>query len=115
MGVRYPAEPGCRLPPRPPDAASLAGSALVLAEAAVRDAVPAGMRHAAATAAGRRVAAEIALTRQQVRAIERHWIPRLHEALDLSRLELEEYEHAEAVRRRWATAGSATETSRERP
>ncbi len=115
MGIRYPAEPRCQLPVHPPDAASPAGTALAHADLAYRAAVPAAVRHAAAVAAGRSVAAEIAATRQRIRALERHWLPRLHGALALARLQMEELEHADAVRRRWAIAGAASGALRDRP
>ncbi|MFJ8094852.1 V-type ATP synthase subunit D [Streptomyces griseofuscus] len=52
---------------------------------------------------GRRPAGrESARTRQRVRALRRHCIPRLRDELAALELALEESEHAEAVRRRWA-------------
>jgi V/A-type H+-transporting ATPase subunit D len=114
MGVRYPAEPSCHLPEESPDAAGPGPSALTEAQHAYREAVPAAVRHAAAAAAGRRVAAEIATTRQRVRALERHWIPRLQAALAAAELQMEELEHADAVRRHWA-AGTAPTNAPERP
>ncbi|MEU0216689.1 V-type ATP synthase subunit D, partial [Streptomyces sp. NPDC006265] len=46
--------------------------------------------------------AEVSSTRHRVRALRRHWIPRLREALDRSDLALEQAEHEDSVRRRWA-------------
>lgn len=111
MGVRYPAEPDCRLPDRPSDAPPVGTAALVIAERAYREAVPAALRHAAATAALRCVEVEVATTRQRVRALEQHWIPRLQAALALARLQMEELEHSDTVRRRWTSP--ATPTARE--
>ncbi|MGW2888954.1 hypothetical protein ACWDDN_27310 [Streptomyces griseoruber] len=41
--------------------------------------------------------------RHRVRALRRHRIPRLREALGLADLALEQAEHEDGVRRRWAT------------
>lgn len=108
MGLRYPGEPRCRLPDRPAEAAPLGSAALVEAERACRVAVPAALRHGAATAALRRVRVEVAATRQRVRALERHWIPQLQQSLAAAALQMEELDHGDAVRRRWATAASST-------
>ncbi|MET9078991.1 V-type ATP synthase subunit D, partial [Streptomyces sp. NPDC004232] len=69
-----------------------------------RAAVGAAAEHAAHEAAAELLAAEAARTRQRVRALRRHWIPRLESELSSVELALEEAEHEEAVRRRWATA-----------
>ena len=81
----------------------VAGSAAVTeaAEAACA-AVEAALSAAVATAALRTVQAEMATTRRTLRAVEQRWIPRLSTALAEVRLELEELEHAEGVRHRWA-------------
>jgi V/A-type H+-transporting ATPase subunit D len=79
------------------------GSAAVIEAAeAARAAVEAALSAAAATAALRAMQAELAATRRTLRAVEQRWIPRLSSALALVRLELEELEHAEGVRHRWA-------------
>ncbi|WP_243769443.1 V-type ATP synthase subunit D [Streptomyces cyanogenus] len=46
-------------------------------------------------------------TRQRVRALRRHWIPRPRRDLAAVELALEEAVHEEAVRRRWAAARGA--------
>jgi V/A-type H+-transporting ATPase subunit D len=79
------------------------GSAAVIEAAeAARAAVEAARSAAAATAALRAMQAELAATRRTLRAVDQRWIPRLSSALALVRLELEELEHAEGVRHRWA-------------
>lgn len=106
MGVRHPAGVSCAVPPRPPTAAGPANTALVHAETAYRDAVRCAARYAAARSAARVVGAEVLRTRQRTRALRRHWIPRLREALARAELALEQSEHEDAVRRRWAAARS---------
>ncbi|WP_199831153.1 V-type ATP synthase subunit D [Streptomyces sp. NBRC 110028] len=105
VGVRHPALASCRIPDRSPDAATPGNTALVHAEAAYRQVLPAGAEYAVARRAARVVGAEVAGTRQRVRALRRHWIPRLEEALARVDLALEESEHEDAVRRRWAAGG----------
>ena len=48
MGLRYPAEASCELLGRPPDGPLPGSAALMLAERAIRAAVPAAAEHAAA-------------------------------------------------------------------
>lgn len=108
MGVRYPAEATCALPGGPAVSPALRGStAVVHAERAHRAALRAGVRHAAALAAEQVVNAEVAVTRQRARALRRHWIPRLSEALSRVEMELAEQERAEGVRHRWAADRSS--------
>jgi V/A-type H+-transporting ATPase subunit D len=109
MGVRFPAEATCVLPADSPSSPSLPGStAVVAAQRAHRAALQAAVRHAAALAAERAVSAEVAVTRQRARALRRHWIPRLSEALARVELELAEQERAEGVRHRWAADQEST-------
>ncbi|MEU9383926.1 V-type ATP synthase subunit D [Streptomyces sp. NPDC048279] len=84
--------------PTPPN------TALTHAETAYRAAVRAAAEHAAHRAAAELLAAEAQRTRQRVRALRRHWIPRLRGELAAVELGLEEAEHEEAVRRRWAAS-----------
>ena len=77
-------------------------SAVPQAADAARAAVEAALSTAVATAALRVIQAEMASTRRTLRAVEQRWIPRLSTALAEVRLELEELEHAEGVRHRWA-------------
>lgn len=106
MGVRYPAEASCVLPAR--DTAVPGGVALAEAEAAYQAALQAAVRQAVAQGAVQRIRREVDATRLRVRALNRHWIPRLRAALVRRELELEELEHAEAVRRRKAAVGRRT-------
>ncbi|MEU3760241.1 V-type ATP synthase subunit D [Streptomyces albogriseolus] len=106
MGVRRPASVSVSVPPRPATAAAPSNTALVHAEASYADAVRAAAEYAAARAAAESVGAEVAGTRHRVRALRRHWIPRLREELHRAGLALEQSEHEDGVRRRWA-AGAA--------
>ncbi|MER5846369.1 V-type ATP synthase subunit D [Streptomyces sp. NPDC002012] len=97
---------------RPTGPVSWANTALVHAEAAYREALRAAAEHAAAAAAIRIIGAEVLSTRQRVRALQRHWIPNLREALTHTELALEQSEHEDAVRRRWASSALREERRR---
>ncbi|MER5206023.1 V-type ATP synthase subunit D [Streptomyces sp. NPDC002825] len=115
MGVRHPAGVTCAPAARSPDDPTPRNSALVRAEAAYRDAVTTAAEYAAAREATRRVAAEVRRTRQRVRALRHHWIPRLSGELTAAEQSLEQTEHEESVRRRWASAsGPAAATGSRR-
>jgi vacuolar-type H+-ATPase subunit D/Vma8 len=103
MGVRHPATVATSVPSRPPTAAAPTNTALVHAEAAYGRAVRAAAEYAAAHAAAELVGAEVISTRHRARALRRHWIPRLREALHQSDLALEQAEHEDSVRRRWVS------------
>ncbi|MEU6379861.1 V-type ATP synthase subunit D [Streptomyces sp. NPDC046909] len=102
MGVRHPRAASCTVPERDPDAPAPPNTGLIHAEAAYAEAVRAAAEYAVARAAARAVGAEVLSTRQRVRALQRHWIPRLEQALARADLALEQSEHEDAVRRRWA-------------
>lgn len=102
MGVRHPAAVSTAVPARPSTAAAPANTALVHAETAYGHALRAAAEYAAAHAAAEVVGAEVISTQHRVRALRRHWIPRLREALDRADLALEQAEHEDTVRRRWA-------------
>ncbi|PWI17972.1 V-type ATPase, D subunit [Streptomyces sp. Act143] len=102
MGVRHPRAASCTLPEPDPGAPAPVNTALIHAEAAYAGAVRAAAAYAAARAAARAVGDEVARTRQRVRALRRHWIPRLETALARADAALEQAEHEDAVRRRWA-------------
>ncbi|WP_024285173.1 V-type ATP synthase subunit D [Cellulomonas sp. KRMCY2] len=104
MGVAYPEDTRCHLPPvtRPGG-----GSALALAAAAHRDALVAAVACAAAQRAEQLVAAELVVTRTRQRAVEHRWVPRLEERLGRVRRALAELELEESLRLRWA-AGAAS-------
>ncbi|MFE9924842.1 V-type ATP synthase subunit D [Streptomyces sp. NPDC005774] len=106
MGVRHPGTVSLSVPTRPPTAATPANTALVHAEEVYGRAVRAAAEYAAAHVAAEAVGAEVISSRHRVRALRRHWIPRLREAIDRADLALEQAEHEDGVRRRWA-AGTA--------
>ncbi|WP_225829932.1 V-type ATP synthase subunit D [Streptomyces sp. NK08204] len=107
MGVRHPADVTLTAPVRSPDETTPSNTALVHADTAYRAAVRAAAEHAAHRAAAELLGAEAGRTRQRVRALRRHWIPRLRRELAAVELTLEEAEHEEGVRRRWAAARGA--------
>lgn len=104
MGVRYPARATCALPEPGLSTRLPSNAALDAAREAYRRAVEAAIEHAVAEAAFRVVEMEEAATRRRLRAIEDRWVPRLQQALAEVQLGLEEQEHAEGVRLRWAVA-----------
>ncbi|MGW2642853.1 V-type ATP synthase subunit D [Streptomyces sp. NPDC001348] len=104
MGVRHPATVAWTAPARSPAEPTPSNTALAHAETAYRAAARAAAEHAVHRAAAELLAAEAARTRQRVRALRRHWIPRLRRELAAVELTLEEAEHEEAVRRRWAAS-----------
>ncbi len=101
MGVRYPVQPTVRVA-QPP----ASGTAIGRAQRLYADAAVAAARYAAALAALGAVEAETTATRRQLRALERHWIPRLGAALAATQLQLAEAEAADAVHRRRAAAAT---------
>lgn len=102
MGVHYPVEATCTVPEPSATAAPPGNAALFVAVEAHRRALQVAVQLAVAEAAVRAVEAEEAATRRRLRAIEDRWVPRLQEALAQVQLGIEEQEHAEAVRLRWA-------------
>ncbi len=102
MGVRFPASARCTVPAADPDTPPVGGAALVAARAAHRRALATAVEHAAACAALAVIQDEERSTRRRLRAIENRWVPRLEDAAAQLRVGLEEREHAEAVRLRWA-------------
>lgn len=112
MGLTYPADAHVTAAPEtvgpPPGNAALAPAA-----AAFRAALVAGVRTAAAEEAVRRVEAEIAVTRRRLRALDKHWLPTLHQQLARRELTLEQGEQEDGLRLRRAAA--ALEQGRPRP
>ncbi|MEU5439893.1 V-type ATP synthase subunit D [Streptomyces griseofuscus] len=108
MGVRHPAAVSWTDPVRSPGEQAPPNTALAHAETAYRAAARAAAELAAHRAAAELLAAEAVRTRQRVRALRRHWIPRLQDELAVAELALEEAEHEEAVRRRWAAGHGGT-------
>ncbi|MGW9029078.1 V-type ATP synthase subunit D [Streptomyces sp. NPDC055722] len=104
MGVSHPSRVSWTAPVRSPAEPTPGNTALAHAETAYRAAVHSAAQHAAARTAAELIAAEAERTRQRVRALRRHWIPQLAHELAAVELALEEGEHEEAVRRRWAAS-----------
>ncbi|MGC5241806.1 V-type ATP synthase subunit D [Streptomyces albogriseolus] len=93
---------GAAQPPHPTTAVAPSHTAVAHAGASYADAVCAAAEYAAAHAAAELLGAEVAGARHRVRALRRHCIPRLREALHRAGLTLEQSEHEDGVRRRWA-------------
>lgn len=98
MGIRYPAETSCAVPP------SITWDApiLALARQAHQEALTAAVQHAAAAAALQVIEAETVATRYRLRAVRDRWIPRLEAALADVTFAIEEQERADAARLRRA-------------
>ncbi|MEZ5115004.1 MAG: V-type ATP synthase subunit D [Candidatus Nanopelagicales bacterium] len=107
MGVRYPASASCRVARADAECAPEATAALIPAAQAAERAVLAAVDHAVASAALTAVRDEIAATRRRRRALTERWIPRLDAASAELTVALEDQEHEEQVRLRWA-AGRGT-------
>jgi V/A-type H+-transporting ATPase subunit D len=84
------------------DAPALLGAALVAVRESHRRALEAAVRQAVVEAALRVLEAEERATRRRLRALEDRWIPRLERALADVQLTLQEEEHADGIRLRWA-------------
>ncbi len=106
MGVRYPASAEVSIPTRSTSGFTPDNSALGHSVTASERAVLAGVDHAVATAALDAVQREITSTRRQLRALRDQWIPRLHAAHARLMVTLEDQEHDEQVRLRWAVRPS---------
>ncbi|MGK4585300.1 V-type ATP synthase subunit D [Kitasatospora sp. HPMI-4] len=102
MGVHHPSAASCTDAVRPADRPAPGNTALAHAETAYRAAVRAAAEYAVARAAALLVGVEKDRTRQRVRALRRHWIPRLTAELAAVDLTLEQAEQEDSVRRRWA-------------
>jgi V/A-type H+-transporting ATPase subunit D len=102
MGVRYPAAATCVVPERTGDSPPIGNAALVAARDRHRRALEAAVQQAVVEAAARVLEAEERATRRRLRAIEDRLVPRLQEALAFLQFTLDEEEHAEGVRLRWA-------------
>ena len=111
MGVRYPAEATGTVPAPSPDAPPPGNAALVAARDCYRRAVAAAVQQAAIETAVRVLEAQETATRRRLQAIEDRWVPRLQQALAELQFKLEEDEHTDAVRLRWA-AGDRTGAQR---
>jgi V/A-type H+-transporting ATPase subunit D len=100
MGVRHPTRTEVR-----PAAGDPAGSsALTFTVQAHREALTAAVQLAAAQRGVALLTAELVLTRQQQRALETRWIPRLERQAAELEQRLDEVEREENLRLRWAVA-----------
>ena len=118
MGVQHPDQPRCALPSLSPIEAAAANAAVAPASASYRRALEAAVAFAAADASWRLLDAELHATDRRLRAIERHRLPALGDALHRLELRLDELEQEERVVTRWAQrrrrgqlAGPAAPTS----
>jgi V/A-type H+-transporting ATPase subunit D len=119
MGVRYPVKGTCAVPERSPVSPPMDNAALVTARDQHRRALQAGVQQAVIEAADRVLEAEERATRRRLRAIEDRLLPRMREALAGVQLKLDEEEHDDGVRLRWAArhrvapgrAGTSTDAS----
>jgi V/A-type H+-transporting ATPase subunit D len=102
LGTTYPAQGTCLVPTPDLRLASVASAALVEATAAHRRALETAVQHAVAATAARAIDAEVVATRRRLRGVQDRWVPRLETALAELRLSLDEAEHAEGIRLRWA-------------
>lgn len=107
MGVRHPARATCVVPDPVPGAPPAANAAMVTARQCYRRALEAAVEHAAVEEAVRVVEAEEQATRRRLRALEHRWIPRLEQGLAEVLFTLEEEEHTDGVRMRWAAGRQA--------
>ncbi len=103
MGLRYPADARLASPAGDPDFPA-GNAAVVPASAASRTALLAGVRTAAAQEAVRRIDVEILATRRRLRALDKRWLPWLHDALATLELALEQSEQEDGIRLRRAVA-----------
>ena len=111
MGLSYPS--GAELSPARDDVSlPVANAAIAPAADAVRRALEAGVRTAAAEEAVRRLDAEIAVTRRRLRALDKRWLPRLRAELVGLELTLEQTEQEDAQRLRRAVAATSERTVR---
>jgi len=103
MGVRCPSD---AVISRPPSDSSVApGNAVAQVTVHAYDAaLLAGARAAATAEAARRVEAEITVTRQRVRALDKRWLPWLQDALHQLDLTLEQAEQEDSTRLRRGVA-----------
>lgn len=102
MGVTFPSHASCSFPALDPDEAPVPSAAFPEAREACRRALEAAVRHAVVSRAAAELDVEVRRTRVRLRAVEQRWAPRLETALEAARTELDEAEHAEGVRLRWA-------------
>jgi V/A-type H+/Na+-transporting ATPase subunit D len=111
MGLSYPSGASVS---RVEDEVSLpvVNAAVGPAADAFRRALEAGVRTAAADEAVRRLDVEITVTRRRLRALDKRWLPRLHQELAWLELGLEQTEQEDSQRLRRAAATRTQRRSR---
>jgi len=102
MGVRHPGTPTATFVALPPASAAAPNAAVAPAAAAYRRALEAALAHAETDASWRLIDAELRANDRRLRAIERHRLPALEDALRRLQLRLDELEQQERVVTRWA-------------
>jgi vacuolar-type H+-ATPase subunit D/Vma8 len=102
MGIRHPDDSACSLPVLDPAEIAAGNAALRPAARAYRRAIEAALSHAIAETAFQRIDEELRATKRRTRAIERHRLPALEEALRELQLRLDELELEERVVGRWS-------------
>jgi V/A-type H+-transporting ATPase subunit D len=107
-GVRYPDRAECTLPPHDSQTEIHISAATVGAARAHRAAVLAAAQCAAAESALATIEREYRATQLRARALNKHWLPRLHDDLARVEMELEEQDRAEAIRLRLVDRGGGT-------
>lgn len=117
MGVRYPDRAESGMPTAESAGLGAPSAALISARTAYEEAVRAAVRAAVDLAAERAVDGAVLTTRRQLRALRRHWIPRLREACAHLDFALEQSDFEDSVRRRRAvrTGPSTLLAGRDRP
>ncbi|MGD3110672.1 V-type ATP synthase subunit D [Streptomyces sp. YGL11-2] len=110
LGVRHPARTAVSPGTAAASNAAPGNTALVHARTAYRAAVATAARYGAAATASRLVEVRMRTTLVRVRALRRHRIPRLQQDLTAVELALEQSEHEDAVRRRWAARRGGADT-----
>jgi V/A-type H+-transporting ATPase subunit D len=102
MGVHYPAAAACTIPEPGGSAFTPDNSAVAQATAAAARVAVSGADCAVAETALASVRSEARATRRKLRALRERWIPRLAAAQTTLLLALDDEEHDEHVRLRWA-------------
>ena len=102
LGTTYSARARCTVPDPDPQFSGVSSAASIEAAVAYRRALEAAVAHSVASTAARAIDTEVATTRQRLRGVQDRWVPRLAAALAELRMSLDEAEHAEGTRLRWA-------------
>lgn len=106
IGVSFPSD--AQLSASSQTAPAVVGNAATTpAIAAFRTALQTGIRAAAAEEAIRRMEAEVDVTRRRLRALDKRWLPALHQALSELEMSLAQAEQEDATRLRRAAVAPA--------